>query len=71
MNFYQQRRTTKDQGTYTYSRISVADCNYQSILPNIAQQHHLCPNDVVISIGPSNRQFPKLLNDPIVNCIVV
>jgi len=56
---------------YTYSRISVADSNYQLILSHIAQQHHSCPNDVVISIESFNCRFPKLLNDPIVDCTIV
>jgi len=56
---------------YTYYRISVADSNYQLILSHIAQQHHSCPNDVVISIESFNRRFSKQLNDPIVDCIIV
>jgi len=49
----------------------VADSNYQLILSHIAQQHHSCPNDVVNSIESFNRRFSKLLNFPIVDCIVV
>jgi len=43
----------------------------QSILSHIAQQHHSCPNDIVISIGSFNCQCVTLLNGPIVDCIVV
>jgi len=59
------------QPTRTYSRIWVADSNYQLILSHIAQQHHSCPNDIVISIGSFNCRCLALLNGPIVDCIVV